>query len=60
MLSGVFLVTGVTAAGVVALLDYLIINAIVIPMEDRELAERFGDGYRDYMKKVPKYFPRIR
>jgi protein-S-isoprenylcysteine O-methyltransferase Ste14 len=57
ILAGVFLMTGVTVAGIVALLDYIIINTVVIPLEDRELIERFGDEYRDYMKKVPKYFP---
>ncbi len=28
--------------------------------EEALLLEKFGDEYRDYMKKVPKWFPRLR
>jgi protein-S-isoprenylcysteine O-methyltransferase Ste14 len=58
MLAGVFFLSGITAAGIVTLLDYIIINAVIIPMEDIELIARFGHDYREYMKKVPKFFPR--
>lgn len=36
---------------------YLIISfAIATHFEERELVQRFGDVYRDYQKRVPKFF----
>jgi protein-S-isoprenylcysteine O-methyltransferase Ste14 len=36
---------------------YLIISfAIATHFEERELVQRFGDAYRDYQKRVPKFF----
>lgn len=58
MFAGVFLISGVTAAGVVTLLDFLIVNLAIIPLEERELSRRFGPAYEEYRKKVPKFFPR--
>ena len=56
--SGVFLVTGVLTVGMVALLDFIIVNSIIIPLEEKELAGRFGDEYAVYKKKVPsRVFP---
>lgn len=60
MLGGVFLFTGVIAVGVITLLDFAVINAVVIPLEERELLIRFGDEYASYKKKVPGYFPAFR
>ncbi len=60
MLGGVFLFTGVTAAGVVTLLDFTLINCIVVPLEEKELLTRFGEEYVRYMENVPGYFPRLR
>ncbi len=61
MYAGVFLITGVMVNGLIALLDIVVINALVIPLEDRELLERFGDEYKTYRERVPAYFPgRIR
>ena len=57
MFAGVFLISGVIMAGIITVLDMLIINAFVIPLEDRELIERFGDEYRGYKGRVPAYFP---
>jgi len=57
MFAGVFLLSGVIALGVITLLDIIIVNFIVIPLEDRELVERFGDEYRQYRKRVPAFFP---
>jgi protein-S-isoprenylcysteine O-methyltransferase Ste14 len=59
MYAGVFLISGVTAVAVITLLDVLIINTLVIPLEDRELISRFGEEYRAYRKRVPAFFPRI-
>ncbi len=58
MLLGVFLMTGVAATGAAALVDLLIANVIIIPLEERELAKRFGDEYERYRQRVPsRFFP---
>lgn len=56
MLLGLFLWTGVTALGAVALFDALAVNSAVIPLEERELSERFGNEYEEYLRKVPSRF----
>lgn len=56
MFSGVFFITEVLAVGVITILDILIINFLVIPLEEKELKERFGEQYRDYMKRVRSRF----
>jgi protein-S-isoprenylcysteine O-methyltransferase Ste14 len=56
MLLGLFLWSGVTALGIVTLLDALAVNSAVIPLEERELAERFGNEYEEYRRKVPSRF----
>jgi protein-S-isoprenylcysteine O-methyltransferase Ste14 len=33
---------------------------IIIPMEERELAARFGPAYEEYQRKVPALIPRLR
>jgi protein-S-isoprenylcysteine O-methyltransferase Ste14 len=58
--SGVFLITGVVAVGILTVLDLIIITIIVIPLEEKELLLRFGGGYVHYKKKVPsRFFPWI-
>jgi protein-S-isoprenylcysteine O-methyltransferase Ste14 len=57
MYAGVFLITGVITTCIITLLDIIIINRIVIPLEDRELVERFGEEYRTYQERVPAFFP---
>lgn len=59
MFSGVFLITGVLASGIVTFLDVLLVNMIIIPIEEKELLLRFGKEYERYRKEVPKLFPRI-
>jgi protein-S-isoprenylcysteine O-methyltransferase Ste14 len=59
MLLGVFLMSGVIAAGVLTLLDLVLINVVIIPLEEKELLSRFGDAYKKYMEKVPGFFPRM-
>lgn len=60
MLAGVFLLTTVAAVGIVTLVDFVVINSIVIPLEERELLDRFGNEFGEYQKNVPKYFPWLR
>ena len=57
---GIFLSTGIMATGVVALIDFLIVTSIIIPMEENELLRRFGDEYRLYMVRTPRLIPRLR
>jgi len=55
---GIFLSTGVVATGIVALIDFIAVNLIIIPMEEKELLQRFGNEYRIYMDCVPRLIPR--
>jgi protein-S-isoprenylcysteine O-methyltransferase Ste14 len=58
--SGVFLITGVIAVGIITLLDFILINTIIIPLEEKELLKRFGEDYLFYKKKVPsRFFPKF-
>lgn len=57
MFSGVFLITGVIASGIVAILDLIVAIALIIPLEERELSLRFGKEYELYKKRVPRFFP---
>ncbi len=54
--SGVFLITGVVSAGIVALIDFVVVNTVIIPLEEKELLDRFGGVYNDYRKRVPSKF----
>ena len=59
MLSGVFLMSGVITVAVLTLVDLVLMNAVIIPLEERELLSRFGDDYKKYKEKVPGFFPRM-
>lgn len=58
MFLGVFLITGVAAVGVVTVIDFIAINILIIPLEDKELLTRFGEDYMTYKQKVPAFFPK--
>lgn len=55
--SGIFLMTGVVAAGIVTVLDLVIVNLVIIPLEESELLTRFGEEYKRYMQSVPRLLP---
>lgn len=57
--SGVFLITGVVAVGIITLLDFLVVFVLIIPLEEKELLNRFAKDYNLYRERVPKYFPRV-
>lgn len=52
MFLGVFLLTGIVAVGILALLDFTVVTTIIIPLEERELSGRFGREYEIYKGKV--------
>ncbi|GAB4538092.1 MAG: hypothetical protein Fur0020_06890 [Thermodesulfovibrionia bacterium] len=55
--SGAFLVSGVIALGVLTIIDLLVVLLLIIPIEERELMNRFGDEYIEYKKRVPRFLP---
>jgi len=60
VITGIFLITGIVAVGIIALIDLAITYFVTTELEDRELTERFGNQYREYQEKVPKFFPKPR
>lgn len=60
ILLGVFLMTGEIVVGLITVIDFLLVNLAIIPLEERELLGRFGKEYERYRGSVPRYFPRIR
>jgi protein-S-isoprenylcysteine O-methyltransferase Ste14 len=60
MLAGLFLWTEAAALSAVAVIDALVVNTMVIPLEERELLERFGKEYEEYRRKVPSRFLPLR
>ena len=56
--SGVFLMTEVITVAIITLLDLLLILLLIIPLEEKELLNRFGEEYRIYKGRVPRFFPR--
>ncbi len=60
MIVGIFLLTGATTLGVVTLVDVFVVNALVIPLEEKELLQRFAREYEEYRRKVPSRFLPLR
>ena len=56
---GVFLITGVAVVGAIAVVDFLIAYFVTTTLEERELIGAVGEEYREYQKKVPKFFPKL-
>src|SRR3972149_9038054 len=57
--SGVFLITGAVTVGIITFIDFLLVYALIIPLEEKELLNRFGKDYNLYKEQVPKLFPRF-
>jgi protein-S-isoprenylcysteine O-methyltransferase Ste14 len=53
MFSGIFMLTGVMAVGIITLIDFILINLLIIPLEEKELLGRFGGEYKLYKEGVP-------
>lgn len=49
---GVFIWTEFIILGILAILDFLIVNTLVIPFEEKELLRRFGNIYKEYKDRV--------
>ncbi len=61
MFLGVFLLTEVISVAIITLLDFIIVNTLIIPLEERECSERFGKNYTAYREKVPsRFLPKVR
>jgi protein-S-isoprenylcysteine O-methyltransferase Ste14 len=56
MFLGIFLWTEVIAMAAVTVLDVFLVNLVIIPLEERELLERFGKEYEEYRTEVPSRF----
>ncbi len=55
---GVFFITEEVSVGIVALLDFIVVNSMIIPLEEKELLSRFGEEYKRYKLTVPaRVFP---
>jgi protein-S-isoprenylcysteine O-methyltransferase Ste14 len=57
--SGVFLITRVVSVGIITIIDIFLIHMFIIPLEEKELLNRFGEEYRLYRERVSIFFPRI-
>jgi protein-S-isoprenylcysteine O-methyltransferase Ste14 len=58
---GVFFITEEVVVGVVALLDFIVVNSMIIPLEEKELLNRFGKEYQRYKRQVPaRVFPWVK
>ena len=56
---GMFLVTANWLVGVSWILCTALVMIMRTPIEERILLETFGPDYQRYMRRVPRYFPRI-
>ena len=54
---GYAMVSNYVGPYVLALLAFPIVHLLVL-IEERELMDRFGDAYREYAERVPRYIPR--
>lgn len=59
IITGIFLITGIIAVGIIAIIDSGITYFITTELEDKELIARFGNQYREYQRQVPKFFPKL-
>ena len=51
---------GSVLIGIVTVIFWSLSNGLKVPQEERGLEARFGDAYRDYTRRVPRWLGRIR
>jgi protein-S-isoprenylcysteine O-methyltransferase Ste14 len=56
MFLGIFLLTGVIATAAVTVFDLVLVMTMIVPLEERELLERFGKEYEEYQMKVKRWY----
>jgi protein-S-isoprenylcysteine O-methyltransferase Ste14 len=56
-LSGVFLIFSIYSF-IFYSIFVIGFTLFVANVEEKELVERFGDSYKDYMKRIPRFFPK--
>lgn len=55
---GIYMITEVFTIAILTIIDLTIVVPIIIPLEERELTERFGREYKEYIKRVRyRFFP---
>lgn len=59
MLAGEALFFGSLAIGILAVIFFLINHVYFIYSEEPGLEKRFGESYREYKKRVPRWIPRL-
>jgi protein-S-isoprenylcysteine O-methyltransferase Ste14 len=55
--SGIFLITGFIVVGIITVIDLIFVLALIIPIEEKELINRFGEKYIEYKERVPRFIP---
>jgi protein-S-isoprenylcysteine O-methyltransferase Ste14 len=56
---GAAVMTGYIALFILAAVDFIITRFIIIPFEEKELLDRLGTAYMEYMEKTPRLLPQI-
>jgi protein-S-isoprenylcysteine O-methyltransferase Ste14 len=58
-LSVILLLTRNWLVGGIPLVGLCVILLMRLPREEHAMIERFGDAYREYMKRTGRFFPRV-
>jgi protein-S-isoprenylcysteine O-methyltransferase Ste14 len=57
---GEVLILGIPLLCIFFLISAVVLHFYVVYIEEPKLKDRFGQDYLDYLKKVPRWFPKIR